>query len=284
MESKIFVDVGCDEIKGRRNAMEDVSVVEETHLPNLISEDGGRCLFMSVYDGHGSNKIANYVAAHFHKRLAEIQPTDDVPLDMETCLEETFMKFDNFLQEIWVEDGSIYRKDCGATALTCIISSREIHLAHAGDCRALVFSLDGTIIHETIDHKADLPSEKKRIYDAGSYVSNSTPARVGGMLAVSRAFGDYIFKSKLQVALKDQAVTAFPDVATISRCVESRVPKFVVLACDGIWDKLDSVAVTKLVLERFQQGQTAKQAATAVMLEAYRMESGDNLSCIVCYL
>ena len=84
------------------------------------------------------------------------------------------------------------------------------------------------------DHKPNLPNERDRIYKANSFVANQ---RVNGNLATSRSLGDFSFKDNTNLPLELQAVTAYPDVGHLSR---SQHDKFIILACDGIWDCLSS--------------------------------------------
>ena len=70
----------------------------------------------------------------------------------------------------------------------------------------------------------------RRIQNAGGFVDDG---RVNGMLALSRALGDFEYKNSPQMKAKDQAVSAFPDVKIVPITAETQ---FVLLACDGIWD------------------------------------------------
>ena len=87
------------------------------------------------------------------------------------------------------------------------------------------------------DHKPDLPEERSRIVKAGGEVSDG---RVNGMLALSRAIGDFDYKpltppkdAHQSWFLNNHMVTALPDVSVkpLHKDVE-----FLILACDGIWD------------------------------------------------
>jgi serine/threonine protein phosphatase PrpC len=71
-----------------------------------------------------------------------------------------------------------------------IISKTEIICANAGDTRS-VLSKKGKSKDLSIDHKPDMPSEKRRIERASGFVEDS---RVNGMLALSRAMGDFEYK------------------------------------------------------------------------------------------
>jgi serine/threonine protein phosphatase PrpC len=62
------------------------------------------------------------------------------------------------------------------------------------------------------DHKPDDIEERRRIYNAGGHVEDS---RVNGMLALSRALGDFEYKSNQLLKAKDQAVTAFPEIKCV---------------------------------------------------------------------
>lgn len=87
------------------------------------------------------------------------------------------------------------------------------------------------------DHKPDLPDERSRILKAGGEVSEG---RVNGMLALSRAIGDFDYKGIAppkdagpEWYLTRHMVTSYPDVVIkpLHKDVE-----FIILACDGIWD------------------------------------------------
>lgn len=75
-----------------------------------------------------------------------------------------------------------------------------IYIANVGDTRAVI-SRNGVAERMSVDHKCDDPNEVDRIRKEGGIVIDG---RVGGSLAVSRAFGDY--------SLKSEGVTAVPYV------------------------------------------------------------------------
>jgi protein phosphatase 1B len=145
----------------------------------------------------------------------------------------------------------------GSTAVSTLISPTHFYIANCGDSRA-VLCRNGVAAVCTMDHKPTVAAEKKRIQDAGGSVMIH---RVNGSLAVSRALGDFEYKSvegrgtinfhfwftgSLHTILKalfvhvcdsgptEQLVSPAPEIY-----VETRKPEedqFLVLACDGIWD------------------------------------------------
>ena len=110
-----------------------------------------------------------------------------------------------------------------------MITQDKIFCANAGDSRG-VLNCGGEAIGLSEDHKPDNPEEIKRINKAGHTVED---ARVDGNLALSRAFGDFQYKDGKGLDPADQAVSCYPDVSERER---SPNDKFIVLACDGIWD------------------------------------------------
>ncbi len=78
----------------------------------------------------------------------------------------------------------------GCTANVVMITKTEIICANAGDSRA-VLSKKTKAKDLSVDHKPDLPNEKRRIERAGGFVEES---RVNGMLALSRSLGDFEYK------------------------------------------------------------------------------------------
>lgn len=78
----------------------------------------------------------------------------------------------------------------GCTATVALITSSEIYCCNAGDSRT-VLSKGKLAVDLSKDHKPDDVEERRRIYAASSFVEDS---RVNGMLALSRALGDFEYK------------------------------------------------------------------------------------------
>lgn len=70
------------------------------------------------------------------------------------------------------------------------MTKTEIYCANAGDSRT-VLCKKSKAKDLSEDHKPELPSERNRIEKANGYVEDK---RVNGMLALSRALGDFEFK------------------------------------------------------------------------------------------
>ena len=80
----------------------------------------------------------------------------------------------------------------------------------------------------SIDHKPNRPEERERIENAGGVVVWAGTWRVGGVLAVSRAFGDRPLK---------KYVVPTPEIRTEAITPED---EFVIFASDGLWDVMSN--------------------------------------------
>ena len=141
------------------------------------------------------------------------------------ALTDTFMKLDKEIQ------GKDYGADTGATSCVVYFNDQEIFCANAGDSRGVLFT-NNKVVALSEDHKPDNGPELARIQKANHFVEDS---RVDGNLALSRAIGDFQYKDQKNLEPKDQAVSAFPDITVNAR---SKDDKYIILACDGIWDCL----------------------------------------------
>ncbi|EKX31539.1 hypothetical protein GUITHDRAFT_83052 [Guillardia theta CCMP2712] len=108
-------------------------------------------------------------------------------------------------------------------------------VANVGDSRG-VLCQDGRAVPMSDDHKPNRPDERRRIELAGGMVVTVGVARVGGILAVSRAIGDSPLK---------QFVPATPEYKVIRRDPSQ---KFIILATDGLWDVVSNQEVTFMLL------------------------------------
>ena len=69
---------------------------------------------------------------------------------------------------------------------------------------------------------------------AGGFVEEG---RVRGILSLSRALGDLEYKLNRKVGVEAQMITCVPEIKKIDMTADD---KFLIIACDGIWDCLSS--------------------------------------------
>ncbi len=136
-------------------------------------------------------------------------------------------------------------------------------MANIGDSRAVLVGGASTVERMSYDHKASDKAEIERIHRDGGTVAFD---RVGGALAVSRAFGDH--------ALKKDGVIAKP---FIKKHVIRPTDRFLVMASDGIWDVLEDQDVGKLCRDDL----STKEIAQLIIRTALDGGSTDNCSCLV---
>ena len=91
--------------------------------------------------------------------------------------------------------------------------------------------------------------------------------RLGGLLAVTRAFGDLSLK-------KNMGLTAKPQVKKVEIRLNHR---YVVVASDGLWDYVNAKIVQKLLKE----GEQPDVIARNLIKTALAQGSIDNISVIV---
>jgi len=245
-------NVGYAESIGRRPTMEDELVILGMGPRLRENED-----YFAVFDGHGGPHVAEFCAKTLHKKLRYYLTLGNDPRQ---SLLQSFSDTDDLLRE---------EKVCGSTALVVFISDNKIFSANAGDSRVVLGSREEKCQRLSIDHKPSLQSEQERISMSGGTVQLVNGVwRVNGVLAVSRAFGDFFLKPH---------VTVEP---FISETVITNDNLFVILACDGVWDVLTDEQVVNLVMST----ENAERAAEVIRRTAFSRGSDDNISVIVVFL
>ena len=133
----------------------------------------------------------------------------------------------------------------------------------------------GKVAHMLLTRKHTVKDkeEQKRITDLGGAV---VFGRLFGTLAVARAFGDYEFKREGK-----EYVSIAPYV-----CVQqlSRQDDALIVACDGLWDKITYEEAANEVAKHRKNGLTPQQAAEELVKLAYEKGSQDNITAVVVYL
>ena len=91
--------------------------------------------------------------------------------------------------------------NAGCTACVCLITVDTIYCANSGDSRAVLVNKAGKVIELSHDHKPDNDGEMIRIKAAGGFVDDG---RVQGIIAVSRAIGDWEYKNPALLPLLEK--------------------------------------------------------------------------------
>ena len=235
---------GLSCMQGWRRSMEDAHTALLT-LGDSCSTDKSKrgqadhALF-GVFDGHRGSTVATFCGSRLPEFLVNTASYSSGR--MKEALTEAYIGMDQHLKTTQPGEMS------GCTAVSLLVTPTELYCANAGDSRC-VLCREGRAVPLSIDHKPQLPSELRRIQRAGSFVFRG---RVQGVLALSRAIGDFSFKQRVGVSWEEQAVTCVPEIQSVN--LDPRRDEFVVLACDGIWDVMTNQDVVNFVRSRLGRG------------------------------
>lgn len=167
----------------------------------------------------------------------------------------------------------------GTTGVIVFVTPHHIICANAGDSRAIL-ARNGVALPLSFDHKPSNDVEAVRVDKSGGFVKNG---RVDGDLAVSRAFGDFSYKKNESFSSSDKhlRVSAVPDILVHTR--DAVRDEYIVLACDGIWDRLTNRDCAKLVRKLIQEeGETDIGLVCEEVIDTcLELDSRDNMTCLV---
>ena len=248
---------GISGMQGFRKDMEDTNIV--------TALDQDHSLF-AVFDGHCGDAAAKFAEQHFVQTLMNSKEwllyiATKSPVHLTEALTQCFLKVDADMKN----DPSIEMSGC--TAVVVLITPTLIVCANAGDSRA-VMSKHGEAVALSHDHKPDNPDETARILANGGYVQHN---RVNGVLAVSRAFGDFELKPY---------VSCLPDFQIQQR--NPGVNDFIIIACDGMWDVFSNKDAINEVRAIIYEGETDIALIAEEMVDlALNKGSNDNISAII---
>lgn len=276
---KLSYSVGVSETMNNkyRPTMEDVHTYVENFVERL---DWG---YFAIFDGHAGKQAAKWCGQHLHS-IVEKKITDDENEDVRNILNDSFVDADEQIV-------SKVKGSSGCTAAVAIIRwelpeqlegthnkvridtntvgleghKRMLYTANVGDTRIVLFR-DGKAIRLTYDHKATDKNEIERIEQKGGIVMKS---RVNGMLAVTRSLGDKFFK---------ELVIGNPYTTSVE--LDKARDKFLIIACDGLWDVISDQKACELI----QHMDDANAAAEALVKYALKQFTTDNVTVMVVFL
>lgn len=263
--------------------MEDV-IIEvpdlEDYCQRSWGEPGVVKAFFGVFDGHAGIGAAEFCRDTL---LRCITQHEAFPEDIAFCMREGFLQTERlFFQAVAGDDVS----DSGTTALVVLVWGETLYVANLGDSRA-VLCCGGKTMQVTRDHRPTCDLEHARITRAGGSVSSDH--RLNGCLSVSRAIGDFFEKGVLSIdgplltaaeveeALSTGALIAEPELHVHKLTASD---EFLVLACDGLWDKFSNERVIELARDSLKELNDPQACAKELVDQAKLQYATDNLSAI----
>ncbi|KAM0014307.1 putative protein-serine/threonine phosphatase [Helianthus debilis subsp. tardiflorus] len=242
---------GFSSFRGKRATMEDFFDVKTCKI------DGQTVCLFGIFDGHGGSRAAEYLKQNLFNNLM-MHP--QFMTNTKMALSETYQRTDSEFLESEKDNSS----DDGSTASTAVLVGNRLFVANVGDSRTII-SKAGKAIPLSEDHKPNRSDERERIENAGGVVMWAGTWRVGGVLAMSRAFGNRMLK---------QFVVAEPDIQEQELGEELEM---LILASDGLWDVVPNDDAVSLA----QTEEEPEAAAKKLIETAFSCGSADNITCIV---
>ena len=229
---------GCRTIGGRRG---DASIPKPNQDRGLIRAPylgNEQYALFGIFDGHGfsGEHVSEFVTQSLPKLLHSFMSNGS---DTGECLRRTYINLEEHLQPY---DHAL---ESGTTATTILVSGKRLHIANAGDSRAIMCRRDTAssrliAIDLTHDHKPSRLDECQRIMAAGGQVVGpGKQARVmfdNFSLGMSRSIGDLVASRA--------GVTCEPDIFTYDIRGDDYC---VVMASDGVWEFLSSQQVANII-------------------------------------
>eukprot|EP01035_Chromulina_nebulosa_P018133 gene18133-23787_t len=280
-------------------------------LANKLNElDITTMSFLSVYDGHNGEYVAETLKQYLHLSFLShiVNPVSENESSKDTILtyslrqacREVDMKVlkQDYARQLdsQLTGGSIVtQRFAGSVGVALVIYSQvnniKVTIANVGDCRAVLSDADGIAKQLTTDHKPTLPQERARIEASGGFVHNN---RVNGLLAVSRSFGDLQYKltevgndnfSQLLTPRGEdestQQVISEPEIIEFN--IETNYD-FIILASDGLWEVMSNQEAVDYTRRQLRGYRNVELAAKALVNKAKNLGSLDNITAVVCML
>ncbi|KAI9221961.1 phosphatase 2C-like domain-containing protein [Blastocladiella britannica] len=259
--------------------------IEDRHTVAAL----GPTLILGVHDGHSGWQCADTLANVFHNYIGRHLTTTagrDGVSGVARAMVAAYDEFDTNLMALPDQVQklgnavSVERKRemvlpgmVGAVSISAVVDGKQVTVAHAGDCRAVIGRRRSTTtgdwesISLTEDHDVHNPSEVVRVQGEHPGEVPISRGRILGRLAPFRACGDGRYKWSVAIhewlaELFDGAegkfkyrtmpknyltppyVTAHPDIATHDLAEED---EFMVIACDGLWERVSAADVVSMV-------------------------------------
>ena len=256
-------------LQGKRESNEDQHVT----LLNLdnIDKNLNSINFFGVFDGHGGKIVSKYLKDNLPKHfLVKFNKNIiDKKKKMKSYINQIYDLLQNDLKIN--HPRAVIR--CGSTCCIGIHykdinNKNKLWIINLGDSRVVKCNKHNKAEELTIDHKPNNPIEKKRIESlGGKIVYDGFDWRIND-LSLSRAFGDVDC---------EPYVIHTPDIFSYKISLKD---KFIVCACDGLWDVVNNQQVVDFINKLIKNNDKCNYAKK---LAEYAIEKGslDNVTIII---
>ncbi|CAD8056757.1 unnamed protein product [Paramecium sonneborni] len=270
-----------------------VSIILNIVKPqNRQEENWPKCSFFGVYDGHGGSNCADFLRDYLHQFVIK---ECEFPWNPVAALKKGFEAAESHFLAYALDQ---YQKGkperSGSCAIVCLIVGEICYVANVGDSRGVLSCQEGKIVTDlSMDHKPEI--EKSRIERGGGKLYQTHglnedgqdivgPIRVmPGRLSVSRTFGD--IEAKLQqFGGNSRVVISEPEIKIFKL---NQDHDFIVMGCDGIFDKMSSEDVVNIIWKNIQNNDELNlhsllsQSVDSVLKEAIYKKSSDNITLLI---
>jgi serine/threonine protein phosphatase PrpC len=256
-------------LQGKRDSNED----QHIHIMNLSGENQelNPVTFIAVFDGHGGKAVSKYLKENLPPFFVN-RFNKDIYSNSELSA-KYFNKIYDLIQNKMKTDHPRAVQYCGSTACVCIHikdgKKDRLWVLNVGDSRAVKCNRSNIAEQLSQDHKPNSPSERLRIEQLGGKIEfDGSDWRIKD-LSLSRAFGD---------------IECTPYVTHLPQIYRNRIKnsdRFIVVACDGLWDVMsnqDAIDyINELQMNLKYKGNYAKDLAEL----AYQKGSLDNITVVV---
>lgn len=256
-------------LQGKRPTQEDHHF-SFINLNNTNTEYNPINLF-GVFDGHGGSCVSKYLKNNLPDYFLMKSKNNLIKNKKQfVChINEVY----NFLQNNLKMKHPKAVEYCGSTACVCLINIDEknknnLWIINVGDSRAVLCDKNGTAVALTSDHKPNEPAEKERIESLGGKITfDGIDWRIKS-LSLSRAFGDL------------DCLPYVTHIPYITKYTINAKDKFLIIACDGLWDAISNDDAVKFIGGLQFKGYTGNYAKK---LANYGLSQGsmDNITVII---
>jgi len=222
----------------------------------------------AVFDGHGSNICSEYVHRRLPEKLGEF-----IDGENRTVEEAISLAFKYVDEEFLNKYSHLRGMAIGSCALLTIHQGDMLYVANAGDSIALVARRNSEGVLKPIimnnEHNTENPAEvallKRRTNDPfpirGAPNANVPGERVGGVISVTRAFGDGVLKKNhMSLPFFEKYLPYLTSEPEITKYKISSQDEFILLASDGLFEQVGHEDVLHWIEEYAAQNGTSKEA------------------------